>query len=509
MKKNLLLFVFALVVSALYAQNGEMHSFFFHTMDWDDFEIESVAQQRDGNIIVDTYIGMNGSNPYEPPILLGNVFYKMSPTSLSITDSLYLADSLAPEYFYSQDPRGEGNIRVNIEYEEEVDSTYIRICHFHDNDFHINHDEDVVAPLCEGYATGGVSLVDCWGDLILQYYRIDGLYFDIYAARFGIDGTLKHQALVHEHEMIGVGRLKMLNESPLKYYQLGPAGTYNSSWENLAVYVLDSLFHKNPIIISSLLNSTNEYLYAYNDTEIISIEEDNVLVAARYVYEPNHNNPMENEFGVVVAKYDLRTMQPKGHIVFNDYPGVYRTGQCLGTQYMRDGTVYFLYKEEGYPEESFVAVKMDTDLNVEWKRFFKTDNIKITWLPFHILSDDEQGEEKGIIWIGRGTNIETNKDGLVYLFLNHEGPVNWVNETGIEMRPYVFYPNPVKEQLLLQFSPDVQPARVELYDLQVRLVRSQSKAFENIDMSQLPAGTYTLRVSLEDGKTYSDKVVKE
>ena len=31
----------------------------------------------------------------------------------------------------------------------------------------------------------------------------------------------------------------------------------------------------------------------------------------------------------------------------------------------------------------------------------------------------------------------------------------------------------------------------------------------NIDMSQLPAGTYTLRVTLEDGKTYSDKVVKE
>jgi hypothetical protein len=47
------------------------------------------------------------------------------------------------------------------------------------------------------------------------------------------------------------------------------------------------------------------------------------------------------------------------------------------------------------------------------------------------------------------------------------------------------------------------------YDLQGRLVRSQSKALESINMSQLPAGTYTLRVTLEEGKTYSDKVVKE
>ncbi|MBQ6305190.1 MAG: T9SS type A sorting domain-containing protein, partial [Bacteroidales bacterium] len=77
------------------------------------------------------------------------------------------------------------------------------------------------------------------------------------------------------------------------------------------------------------------------------------------------------------------------------------------------------------------------------------------------------------------------------------------------VRPFTYYPNPAKEQLHMQFSPDVQPKQIELYDLQGRLVRTQSKAFESIDMSQLPAGTYTLRVTMEDGKTYSDKVVKE
>ena len=242
---------------------------------------------------------------------------------------------------------------------------------------------------------------------------------------------------------------------------------------------------------------------------MIPVGGDNVLVAAKYALEVNPQNPMQNEFGVVVAKYDLRTMQPKGHITFNDYPGINSKGQCLGIKMMTDGTVYFLYKENGYLEESFVAVKMDTDLNVEWKRFCKTDKISIEWLESPVLCKDEQGEEKGIAWIGDGHTTE-NIDGhpVIFFYFNHDGTVG-VSDGGIEVRPYAFYPNPAKEQLHMEFSPEVQPAQVALFDLQGRLVRTQSKAFESIDMGQLPAGTYTMRVTLEDGKTYSDKVVKE
>ena len=77
------------------------------------------------------------------------------------------------------------------------------------------------------------------------------------------------------------------------------------------------------------------------------------------------------------------------------------------------------------------------------------------------------------------------------------------------MRPYMFYPNPAQDQLRLQYSPDVQPTRVELYDLQGRLVRSQGSAFESVDMGQLPTGTYTMSVIMDDGQVFSDKVVKE
>ena len=51
--------------------------------------------------------------------------------------------------------------------------------------------------------------------------------------------------------------------------------------------------------------------------------------------------------------------------------------------------------------------------------------------------------------------------------------------------------------------------QVELYDLQGRLVRTQSKDLESLNLQGQSAGTYTMRVKLEDGKVFSDKVVKE
>ena len=63
--------------------------------------------------------------------------------------------------------------------------------------------------------------------------------------------------------------------------------------------------------------------------------------------------------------------------------------------------------------------------------------------------------------------------------------------------------------LHLQYSPDVTPKSIELYDLKGRLVRTQRNGLESLNLQGLASGTYTMRVMLEDGKVFSDKVVKE
>ena len=80
--------------------------------------------------------------------------------------------------------------------------------------------------------------------------------------------------------------------------------------------------------------------------------------------------------------------------------------------------------------------------------------------------------------------------------------------TGISFRPYTFFPNPVGDVLQMEYSPDVTPVLLELLDLQGRLVLSQQNNLETLNMDGLPAGTYTLRLTLNKGKAFSEKVVK-
>ena len=83
-----------------------------------------------------------------------------------------------------------------------------------------------------------------------------------------------------------------------------------------------------------------------------------------------------------------------------------------------------------------------------------------------------------------------------------------IDENQDFVRPYVYYPNPVQDKLHLQFSPDVTPKQIELHDLQGRLLRIQRDSMESIDVEGLPSGTYTMRVILEDGKSFVDKILK-
>jgi len=427
-----------------------------------------------------------------------------------------------------RDPRGEGNIRASLEYHEDCDSTFVRISHFADNDLHTDPEEDVVVPLSESWVGVGLygSLVDSEGDLIVTYYKsVSEEICDQYIARIGFDGTLHHQAFLMEYQMTDAGPLRALSESPLRYYQwryLSYLYDYN-----LPVDVIGSTFDKNTVILNRILsrvllapspypNDTTLNIYEYEyltinlETEVIPAGGSEVLVAAQYTHDTNFYALTQDE-GVAVAKYDLSTSKLKGYAVFNDFHWYGSQGYPMGLKMMSDGTVYFIYKEHGHPEESVNIVKMDANLNVEWKRFCKTNRINIA-PPFNysIVFDDEFGEEKGIAWCGGGwKDGNHDKAGWVYFILNHDGPVNVISEFEIEVRPYDYYPNPTQSELHLRYSPDVTPKQIELYDLQGRLVRIQSNGLESLDMEGLASGIYTLRVTMVGGQTFSDKVVKE
>jgi hypothetical protein len=148
--------------------------------------------------------------------------------------------------------------------------------------------------------------------------------------------------------------------------------------------------------------------------------------------------------------------------------------------------------------------KVDSNLNVIWEKSYQIGPEH--YGPEHLLAT----RDGGCLITGKVFyDIDTEQVDVFVMKINPDGTVGIEDIMVEDIRPYTYYPNPAQNELHLQYSPDVKPMQVELYDLQGRLVRTQSKDLESLSLQGLSAGTYTMRVMLEDGKVFSDKVVKE
>ena len=519
MKTRIFTILFALAATTLHAQDDNMGCIPFHNINYEIFVMENMMQQRNGEIITNLFIAVDDPEHPHYPIYVGDIVHKMSPATLQFTDSLFIADSSHTSYYlYAQNPLGEGNIRASFEYDGNRDSTYLLITHFSDNDLQIDSDNDIITPLCEGEALEHINsyMVDCRGDLIMKYYKtVSDQVEECHITRFGPDGTFKYEATLPQSQNF-LENVRVLSESPLQYYHWKGGGS-----SNMTCYVLDSAFntitssifsriiYEIPVVDSSGSAMAREYLEFASDTEVIPDGED-MLVAAKYTQDSTIlAGALTAEHGLAVARYDLRTMQRKNLILFDDLPGWSSEATCNGLQRTSDGAIYLLYSErEIYSGQKVTfAVKMDHDFNVEWKRYCKPVERFQLRTEHCIPATDEEGNEVMAV-AGSSIDLESYAIGIFYFFIHHDGTVS-VDEGMVKVRPYTFYPNPTQSQLRMAFSPDVQPSLVELYDLQGRRILSQGNAFERIDMSRLPVGIYTLRVTLQDGQVFSDKVVKE
>ena len=153
---------------------------------------------------------------------------------------------------------------------------------------------------------------------------------------------------------------------------------------------------------------------------------------------------------------------------------------------------------------AIIVTKFTENFDILWR---KTYALPDTYLEPHGILATSDG---GCLVIGNASRGDLPYNGTYEWFalkLEADGSEG----TGeITVTDEIFiYPNPVRDVLHLRTPAYVQPKRVELYDLQGHIVHTQNKAFESIDMSRLPSGTYTIRVILEDRKSYTDKVVKE
>ena len=72
---------------------------------------------------------------------------------------------------------------------------------------------------------------------------------------------------------------------------------------------------------------------------------------------------------------------------------------------------------------------------------------------------------------------------------------------------YELYPNPADDRLVLKLADEHKCENVAIYSIDGRMLKSQDSDFENIDVSALTRGVYFVRIRLQEGSVFTEKIV--
>ena len=150
--------------------------------------------------------------------------------------------------------------------------------------------------------------------------------------------------------------------------------------------------------------------------------------------------------------------------------------------------------------------KFDKELNLQWRRYYGGDG------HFYDVDVIKATEDGGCIMTGVYNEDMQVYDLLSYVLKVDENGYDAIGENAESIaRPYFCYPNPAKDNVYIEFSPDVSCRAAEIYTLDGRLVETchGTSLQTTIDISSLNSGVYMLKLRMSDGKEWSERIVKE
>ena len=358
-------------------------------------------------------------------------------------------------------------------------------------------------------------MLDSNDDIVMVYYDLEQL--ETHFARFGLDGTLKHDQMYPSNVMpmiggwVRVSGLTQYSTDPIGYNYFGVVASDHWGQGYNWGYELDSMFN---ITNTFFLQETNPPGYPYHTFsgmhDCMTSLGDGTACFARNV----RRKPEIWTLGL--EKVDT-TGQVLKEVWFKPIPRRHGGGSCIGLQRDYKGYICYSYVSLSMDSVNYIAcIKLDENLNIIWERYNMKDIDEF-------LRDTNSGMrvlDNGAMMVFGNTNylhwnwnnmaapwLEPFLSGM-YMIIWDEIPVG-IPETETNIRPYLMYPIPVNDQLHIHYSPDITPSSIVIYDIQGRLVRTVNNDFESLSMEGLASGQYVMKVTMEDGKVFTDKVIKE
>ena len=164
--------------------------------------------------------------------------------------------------------------------------------------------------------------------------------------------------------------------------------------------------------------------------------------------------------------------------------------------------MYCIWSEaDAYNDINLYVGYFDKDLNLLWKRCCKEGMACYgNYTGVDIL------ENGGLVLAGNNTgNWGAPSTYSTVIIFENDGTV--ISENPNNIRPYSFYPNPANDVINISFSPDVNAEKVEIYGMDGKLYHEQNFNLETISVNSLSNGIYMMKVVLDNGTTFNDKIV--
>ena len=452
--------------------------------------MEGLAEMRDGNILTCTrLLNADASGHYTDDY--GYCFLKLNREDATIMDSVFLPDSYTNFFMLEPHPSSDGYLFINQVYDSLTESNFMKIRHFHDD---LVFDDEISTPLVDTVYGGTDHFLIEENSFIML--SSDGHSSHTFQ-RFAFEGELLDRVVCPDSvcPYWEVRGLKVWNDSPREFVFTG----YKPSPAQCSFYILDSLLQlKETIALEHTPQYPNLWFQHTANNVVESLDESTHLLATGF--EEGYSVNPDFKLGVQVTKRDKATHDNLKTVYFPFH--VISIGVFFASPYVVDvkqteeGYIYLAYGDISGMNK-FSVVLLDSDLNILWQQYY------LNLDDYDMMYCMKKLHDGGLGLVG----YDAHDTKVFALFINNE--YDALEEYGITIRPYTYWPNPVENELHLHFSPDVQPTQIELYDLQGHLVRMQKNGLESLEMNGLPSGTYTMCVTLEGGKVFTDKVMKD
>lgn len=336
----------------------------------------------------------------------------------------------------------------------------------------------------------------------------DGVYAQLYA-RMDVDGLLKAVGFDYKYSVFNsfVTSISLIDAQEKHFAVLNKA---NNSSDNIQLFVetLDSTMcvEKTQALVYDNSGSNDYISYVPMDTPVLKSFNDSTIMVNVIAHLFKSNG--QQHYGNCLVSLD-HNLQTKGtSLYFYDKPKKFvrlplRNSFDIGYDCLVSCSIINWHSDHPMYKTQCLVTKYDTEMNVVWRRF--VNEKEGYYYPCFVLAT----EDGGSLIAGYSCDLDYQHQYSYALKTDCDGYLSISDFHNFDIKPFALYPNPCTTNINVEISPDVEIDDVSIYDVSGRLVKTQNAGFETIDVSNFTSGVYVMKVTLENGTIFEEKIVKE